>query len=188
MSFPIQAGRLHIDFDACQWRPGIPQVLAVWIKPLNTIRKDQGLDPDATAKGSPEWCASFLDVKLECTGMPANVAGPNVQTIRCPVYVMCSPLGHAPPLTPFSVDAHIQSAILFRARQSTCPRASVVRRKDAANEGNDHQAEATRRVQCIEVPPSVSSVRHGCIKKRRPRFRHEPAPPGSSARALRMPQ
>ena len=74
-----------------------------------------------------------------------------------------SALGHGPTVTCRPIEGHIDRAVVERVTPSG---PGVIRRKDAADEGDDGQAILAIRAQGVDIPPSIAPRRHGNIEAR----------------------
>lgn len=69
-----------------------------------------------------------------------------------------SALGHGPTVTCRPIEGHIDRAVVERVTPSG---PGVIRRKDAADEGDDGQAILAIRAQGVDIPPSIATGRNG---------------------------
>ena len=76
------------------------------------------------------------------------------------------PFRHGPVVAIRTVQRHVDRAVLLRISGAAPPRARVVRREDAADEGDYREAGSAVVAQAVEVPPTVARGRNVVVEVR----------------------
>ena len=86
--------------------------------------------------------------------------GPKAEMVRAAVHDVRPPFRHRPASRP-AVQRHVQRAVPHRVGGPPPPRPRVVRRKHAADEGDQRQPTRAVIAQRIDIPPDIAVRRRG---------------------------
>jgi hypothetical protein len=134
-----------------------------WIEGEGGRADHFGRDANLSAHGIRQWRGNFVHVDDQRVAIPAQGTRPDYEMIGTTVHAMRGAFGHGPAPTARSVQRDIDGAMIIGA---SSPAQLVIRRKDAADEGDDGQAEAAVFAEGVDIPPGIAVWRDGDVEAR----------------------
>jgi hypothetical protein len=131
-------------------------------------RQRRRIDPHGPLKTRRERIGDFVDPKGQRLTAPVDAAWANDELIRASSDSAPAAFSHRPALTGVAVECDVQCAMIERVSPPEPARERVVRRKHAADEGNQRDAAFAVVAQCIDVPPGIAVLGDDAVKVRSP--------------------
>lgn len=131
---PAHAWMRHFNFDMSAGRDGMPAVKACGIKHEGSrsdhFRRHPHGPPDPVGKRS----RNFIDVDDKSVAVPTQRAWTDGKMAGVAIDPLSRALGHRPRATPWTVERHVQGAVIARP---TPPAELVVGRENTADKGDN---------------------------------------------------
>lgn len=150
---PTYIGFLQIDFDTRRWGNGAPDVAFCAVDRKRLVVDELRVEANDAANRGRYGRGLLVDVDCQNAAVPKQCARPNLEDIRRDANGVLSALRHRPAVFARRIKRHIKGAVIER-RSRFRPR--VVRRKDAADEGDNRDAVVAGVAERVDIPPGVS--------------------------------
>ena len=118
MATPAEMGLVHFNFHAGAGRNRAPAVQAFVVQGGDKLAKSFGAHGDATPNAHRDGHIDFINLNGECLPVPVQTAGTNLVMLRAALAMASTALGHGPSLAALAIKRHIQSAVIFRVRNT----------------------------------------------------------------------
>ena len=139
MAAPAELWVVHLHLNTRAGCDGSPAVQARVVKWRDKIAKPFRPHCDTAADPNRKRHIELFNVNGERLPIPVQTAGANLVMMCAARNVLSAALCHGPTLTPFAIQRHIQSAMVFRISKATvmASRPCVVGREYTAYKGDD---------------------------------------------------
>jgi hypothetical protein len=165
-AFPANARILQVHADAGMRRDRPPTMPSRLVQMHHDTVRDDRRHPDSAADAPGDRHRQFADVDHEPAAVARQAAGADRQRLAISSQVAARPLRQRPELPPRLIERDVDRAEILRIALSQPPRRSVVRRENAADEGNDRQRMLAVVTYRIDVPPDIAA---GCNRRVEPK-------------------
>ncbi len=161
---PAQCRLYERDLDLRRCGERTPPVPPLAIESERRPRKRVGIETQPALHPSGSRDRDLVEFDCERITVPRDRACADRQVRLRSVYRIAAALGQSPAPGPTAVERNIQSTVIERICRPTASSPGVIRRKHAADKGDQGDAVPPVVAQGIDIPPRVAVRRDGCVE------------------------
>jgi hypothetical protein len=163
---PSRCGLPKVDLHPCTGCDRTPAVALGYVERKSLARQRRRVDAHRPLKTRWDRIGDFVDLKRQRLAVPVDTAPAKDELILAPSDSAPAAFGHGPAFAGVAVECNVQCAMIERVATAEPTRKRIIRRKHAADEGDQRDTVVAVVAQCIDVPPGIAVLGDGAVKVR----------------------